>query len=486
MPEAIIFEKEKFQSFIAVKEFSLNFDSPQKIGSQKIKVGMKVSYDGETVSFINLKDQEITGKASSLKAAIIKAGWLIPCNADKKSKKKKIIDVPQVNSVPRTAYDDKKGGDFNVYAEKNIGFANKKGVKNLEVVKEESTEIKRIKPIVDKNADYDAARGGNFDSFVNKEIGKGGQIEAHIQKPGERQIKFDKNIVRENDRIAKELSFNSEKNTEQKVKGKLEIAGDQIDVKDLRASRLVNSSTVNFKETKRKFVVEQRDSAGTEVSQHKSIDRTPKDGTRKSFVVDDQTPRNIAEGATLSEISKMKRQVIAADSAQDASVVKSISVRRDRKEVEGITFRENNAPHEISLKTKVSSGYIDMPVEADVAGTVVAKIAVRTETTQNNAKAKAEARKKAVSKVTEELLKNSPKITPKVLIKAEVIEEDNQVEGNDYLDRLPENWSDLHWVQKEKFIKSLTDVGFIEFILSVEIVTAVQNACQERLIELKK
>ena len=54
----------------------------------------------------------------------------------------------------------------------------------------------------------------------------------------------------------------------------------------------------------------------------------------------------------------------------------------------------------------------------------------------------------------------------------------------DYLLILPDNWNKLHWVKKEKFIKDLDDVGFINFILSMETTKAVQNACKERLKEL--
>jgi hypothetical protein len=57
-------------------------------------------------------------------------------------------------------------------------------------------------------------------------------------------------------------------------------------------------------------------------------------------------------------------------------------------------------------------------------------------------------------------------------------------EAPDYLTQLPDDWGTMHWVQKEKFIKALTDKGFVEFILSVETIKAVQNACTERLKEL--
>jgi hypothetical protein len=46
---------------------------------------------------------------------------------------------------------------------------------------------------------------------------------------------------------------------------------------------------------------------------------------------------------------------------------------------------------------------------------------------------------------------------------------------------LPDNWSKMHWVQKEKFILTVDDPDFLKFILQVEMTAAVQNACKERL-----
>ena len=49
---------------------------------------------------------------------------------------------------------------------------------------------------------------------------------------------------------------------------------------------------------------------------------------------------------------------------------------------------------------------------------------------------------------------------------------------------LPADWAKMHWVKREQFIKSLTDKAFIEYILSVDTLKAVQKACTERLKEL--
>ena len=97
--------------------------------------------------------------------------------------------------------------------------------------------------------------------------------------------------------------------------------------------------------------------------------------------------------------------------------------------------------------------------------------------------------KKASAPSVEIPLPSSPKVTSTEKTEKEEgsIEdpEDSKKAGStDYLSMLPEDWGTLHWVKKEKFIKTLTDKGFIEFILSVETIKAVQNACTERLKEL--
>jgi hypothetical protein len=58
-------------------------------------------------------------------------------------------------------------------------------------------------------------------------------------------------------------------------------------------------------------------------------------------------------------------------------------------------------------------------------------------------------------------------------------------EQPNYLSMLPDDWGDLHWTKKEKFIKILTDIGLLKFILTVETLSAVQNACKARLAELE-
>jgi len=54
------------------------------------------------------------------------------------------------------------------------------------------------------------------------------------------------------------------------------------------------------------------------------------------------------------------------------------------------------------------------------------------------------------------------------------------------MDMLPEDWSTLHWVRKERFIMAITDIEFLKFIMKVESIKAVHAACRKRMTELAK
>jgi hypothetical protein len=184
---------------------------------------------------------------------------------------------------------------------------------------------------------------------------------------------------------------------------------------------------------------------------------------KASFVVDSTTP-NVPEDATLKDLKRAKG---ASDPLEDqgARVVKKIKpaiVEMDGQAVvekEGIRFEKIKSPVDMTVTTKVGPGGDGI---GDQGGRVVRKI--------------------GASKVATAV--DIPELNTTV----EISELDNNVsipetkEGSsDYLGRLPDGWGKMHWVQKEKYIKSLTDVGFIKFIQSVETAKAVQDACAERL-----
>ena len=50
---------------------------------------------------------------------------------------------------------------------------------------------------------------------------------------------------------------------------------------------------------------------------------------------------------------------------------------------------------------------------------------------------------------------------------------------------LPSDWATMHWVKKEQWIKAQMDKKLLEYLISVESVNAVLNACKERLKKLE-
>jgi hypothetical protein len=407
----VTFEQGKPQKFVAVQEFSLNFDD-RRIKSVKIRNGATLAYDGETVSYT--KDitnpgrpaEVVIGKVSSLKAVINKAKWLVPAG-----KKSKAVEEKKPEKEP---------------------------------------------------TDFDPKKGGNFKTFLEPQDDK--------KSPRTSQI------IREEDRIVKHTSPIEKKEESQKSSGKLEVSGDQVDVKKVGGERYtVTSSTAGVKETKRTPTVTKADEMGATgtipITMKKAGEQTQK---KNAFTVDATTP-SVSEGASVSEIQRAKG-VYKADDAQEAKVIKRVSKQGPEvQEVDGVTFRKTAGVKDMTIKTTVGSG--STPV-SDIAaeGTVVAQTTkpAALNSKADEARAKAEARKKAAAQTQAQVeAERKPKSGPQP-----------EVKDNNYLSKLPADWGKLHWVQKEKFVKSLTDKAFIEFILSVETIKAVLSACEERLKQL--
>jgi hypothetical protein len=135
---------------------------------------------------------------------------------------------------------------------------------------------------------------------------------------------------------------------------------------------------------------------------------------------------------------------------------------------------------EMTIGVTVSSG--SDPVGSQEEGLVVGKIK-STEEVEAGAAAKAAERaaaRKLASKATQaqmEVQKVASKPRPKTASKA-------GDENPNYLLMLPADWSKMHWTKKEIYVMSLTDIGFIKFIQTVETSAAIQKACAKRLTEL--
>jgi hypothetical protein len=390
------FKKGEFQEFSAKTEFALNFDD-RHLKSIKMRVGEKITYDGETAVYYRPNGEQVMGRVASLRSVINKAGWLVPIGA--------VVMVEEESS--------------------------KKGT---------------------PSKDYDPKIGGNFEGFLAADT---------RAKP---------QIITEKDRIVK---YTGEKKAEEPAKktGKLEVSGDQVAVKE---RTIVSNSTSTSKPVKRTVTVTKADEMGAEGTLPISMKKQASEaGKKNSFIVDTTTP-SVSEGASMAEVQRAKG-VIQAGESQEARVVKTLDrTKPEVEQVEGITMRKVNSPKEMTITTTSGSGGTPI-TDIQSEGTVVSK------TPNPAALARAEARKKAASQTqamleAEKVTKVASEETPKATVPAE---------GDpNYLSMLPADWGSLHWVKKEKFVKSLTDKAFIQFILSVETVKAVLNACEERLIEL--
>ena len=447
----------KPRDYIATRDFALNWDD-KKMKSVKVRSGEIVNYDGVTAFYIDTKTlEESKGPCHGLKSAIEAMGWLVPKNG--KVAIKPEIEQPQ---APRS--------------------------------------------------DYDAKIGGSFDTFMARE-------QAQVAVPNKYSV------IKEKDIVVKDLS--KPQVLEEKKSGKFEVIGDQVAVKE---KLMVRNSTTSIHSPKMNMTVIAGDEGGSERTI--PLNRPQKDNTkatRKTFTVDETTPRNISEDLTIDEVKRMQG-VIKADDSQDAKVIGTIKQSAETKTVEGITFKKTVPWVEKPITATVSRGGNEPVVSIQDDGVVVGKIKPQKDPieTAEDKKRRVESAKQArlaKAATTQAMLEKekpvivtepepivndtmasfSPVPVESVTLNVAVKDSDELVfdtvdvetkkdapvekvastsESTDYLSMLPDDWGDLHWVKKEKFIKALTDKGFLEFILSVETIKAVQNACTERLKEL--
>jgi len=429
----VTFSKGQPQEFVATRDFGLNWED-RNIKSVKVRSGEVVLYDGDQATYTKSTGEQIIGRCPSLKSVINTMGWLEPKDGTSVGSASGGPDTPQPMNM-----------------------------KNEVIV-----------PMSDH--DFDGMRGGNFDTFAHK------SENIHVATVGHGKV------IQEKDLVVRQIP--DIKRREEKIPAsgeKLEIAGEQFEV----TSRLiVNSSTSGNKQVKRTPQIIQADEMGADTTLPMTTKRAasaqPK--KKKSFVIDDKTPRTIGEDMTKAEVERITK-VVAADDTQDARVVKPIKPIATSIEVEGITLKKySNSPtastvvsKDLNVTAKVSTGG-ESVVDIQSAGVVVATVGTKKASADMAAK-RAVARK-AASVLTQTQIEKEhgivkePEVTPAPVI------EDSSNPTDAFLSMLPDNWSKMHWVQKEKFVKEQTNVAFIQFILSVESIKAVQNACTERLSEL--
>jgi hypothetical protein len=309
-------------------------------------------------------------------------------------------------------------------------------------------------PIQYKQPDYNPLTGGGFNEFMNKEAAAGNIAVAGNVTPS--------NVIREEDLIVRHTGSQAAPQ-EAKSRSKLEVTGDQVVVKESGATTVSSSTAIPSQRKAHKTSVIKSEDYGAERTisfKNKTAKQQPTQA-KKTFTVDTTTPR-VAEDASLAEIKRatetipderqdgqvvkkigQKKMVIQQDGESDARVVKRIGEIRvkpdateETTEIEGITFKK---PAPSVEKPPIVTVRGSEPI-ADLSG-------VKTQ-------AEVDAIEKKYDK--------------------------------SFLDKLPKEWSEMHWVQKEKFILEQTDKEFVKFILTVEPTKAVQNACRKRLLELEK
>jgi hypothetical protein len=470
---SINFTRGESQEFVATRDFALNWED-RKIKSVKVRKNETIIYDGDIATYRTPRGEIISGKCPSLRSAINIMGWLALKNGI--AQEPMIHPAVKSSSNVSTDYDGVKGGSFDTYGSQNRG-----GV-------------------------YVAPNAGSF-----------------------RKLE----IVQENDLIVKSNISPKKASVNLKRDEKMEVAGDQVEV---RSGFTVSSSTSGTKENKRKMEVVQADeggSSGTIPINMGNIKKADAGNKKKnSYIVDERTPAIPAEDVTLRDVQKITKtsgtsNVIRVEESQDAMVVGTIDMKRGRNQVQeiegitlkrpvpqktdGITFAKIQKPKEMTVKATVTSGSTAI-VDAQEEGTVVVKMktAEEKEALAKAAAAKAAARKASSVKTETEVLKGKKKepakfdavkggsfedftaepvsdvhvaTAPTAKVEAKPAATEDNI---DFLSMLPEDWGTMHWVKKEKFIKSLTDKAFIKFIFSVESIKAVQNACTERLKELEQ
>lgn len=369
----------KPQEFVATISFNLNLENKK---SAKVLKGDMISYDGHMVSFTPANGVSITGESKSLLSAI--GNWLMPKNGTKPPK----TEEPSAN-VPSAT-----------------GSA------------------------TGSNKDFDDKKGGNFDTYVQKNAGEF----AVAGQTG--------NVIREKDLIVGKVSSTKPEEVTKKSEAKREVAGDQVDVKKVGSAPLTVGSTTAVPRTKAHSTkIEASDAYGADGSQPRgSKKEAEQPKKKKTFTVDATTPA-VNEDPTLSEVRNAKRAI--PDEEQDGQVVgKTTRQAPQVQQMDGITLKRRESPKDMTITTKVSSGgepAVDIATSKDAV----------------------------VVKTASELPAEEKKLTSK-----------------EYMDMLPKDWDDMHWVKKEKWIKSQTSKGLLEYLISVEKINAIVNACKERLKEL--
>jgi hypothetical protein len=398
----VTFVTGEMQEFVSNIEFSLNLENNRI--PIKVRIGEIVFYDGITAKYVKGTGEEVVGRTSSLRSAITN-NWLTLNGVQ--------MITPTGVKTDRMRRDDRDPTQY-------------------------------------KQADYNPLTGGGFNEFLQHETGVG-------------NIAPTSRVSREEDLIIKRTGVQAAPE-EVKKAAKLEVSGDQVEVK--KSSTMVNSSTsVNAPAKAHKSGVIKSEDYGAERTvnfKNKTAKSKSDTAAKKTFTVDTNTPR-VPEDASLSEIKRATTTI--SDEGQDGKVVKKLGAKGK------------------------------MVVEEDgEAGAVIVKKIGEIKVKDDSANVESMEEGIIFRKVTPSVEKE-PTVTVRgeepiadlsgVRSQAEIDAMEKKYDKS-FLDKLPKDWSEMHWVQKEKFIMAQTDKEFVKFILTVEPTKAVQNACRKRLVEIEK
>ena len=358
-------------------------------------------------------------------------------------------------------YVDKKGKEykgktFSLKAAINNGWLEKKGSNGAPITEPTILDIIQQQSAKVKETTYDPFLGGNFDEYVGK---------MNDAQPAKSERKTS-GVIKEEDRTVRK--FGGEK---------LEIAPDQSEVRSIT----VNSSTAVAPKTRvHSSDVRQSEDYGASHTMNISTKKKKASVARKSFTVDAFTSA-IPEDVTLAEV-KRAQKVVTSEESQDAVVVKKMvrgSMKVESPEGISVTTKSTDSANvDINTKASVSSGGSSI---ADLSGDQGAVVVKKIGQAGSVSEPVEDQGVVVVKKIGEKL----PEIKPEE-VKPEEVKLQEPVSSDSYLKMLPDDWADMHWVKKEKFIKSLTDKGFLQFIMRVDTIKAVQSACKARIDELNK
>lgn len=381
----------EMSEFVSQKNFNLNFED--KTPSVRVQEGDTLQYDGENVFFTTRQGAKVEGKTKHLNGAI-RTGWIVQKGS---TPEQTVSETSETGS--RNNYDRKIGGSFDVWSKENLA----------------------------------SAPNPKFDKTVL------GESERTVKSIGEGKSGVEKNNPHDN-----------------------EVVGDQVMVKQVNHN-LVTSSTskLDSKGHSTEIVRSEQVGADRAIDLKNTPQKQKEEKERKGFLVDD-TSRSLPSDATLSDVQKAKgsvpqkknasekREIVRDVQQQDAQVVGAIKrPNLNQTSKEGVNLKRSQAPKEMNITAKVSSGG-DTVTDA-MAGSEGVEI---------------------VGKTSKDVQKPDQKSS-----------ENNTV---DYSDKLPEGWESLHWAKKEKFIKTLDDPDLIRFIQSIIKVPVLKKACEARLRELGK